>query len=84
MSHTTTRSIHWPYWSDSTWRTYRIIQLCTALSTIVILVAYLAGASALLYPLAAVVILNVVAATFLLARTLWMRFYLHQPFDKRS
>jgi hypothetical protein len=61
------------YWSDPIWRGLRVITFVTATSTVVILVAYLAGETSWLDALAAVVVANVGLNIALVIRTMVVR-----------
>ena len=61
------------YWSDPTWRMLRITTIVTASSTLVILAAYFLVSRSLLYPLAAAVVINIVANLALVVSTLIVR-----------
>jgi hypothetical protein len=58
------------YWPDPTWRLLRTIQLVIVAILLTLLVIYFAGVSSVLYPLATFVILNIVAATGVVIRSL--------------
>jgi hypothetical protein len=63
----------WSYWSDPTWRLIRACQLVIVVILLTLLVIYLAGENSVLYPLSAAVILNIVAATFVVTRSVQLR-----------
>ncbi len=66
-------STRWPYWNDPTWRLFRTSQMVICAILLTLLVLYLAGVASVLYPLAAAVILNIVAATVVVARGIQLR-----------
>jgi len=63
----------WSFWSDPSWRLYRITQFVIVVILLTLLVLYLSGVSSVLYPLSTAVILNNVAATFVVTRTIQLR-----------
>ena len=66
-------STRWPYWNDPTWRLFRTSQMVICAILLTLLVLYFAGVASVLYPLAAAVILNIVAATVVRARGIQLR-----------
>jgi hypothetical protein len=61
------------YWSDPTWRLLRITTIVTASATLLALAMYFLLSKSFLYPLAAMVVINIAANVALLVCTVAVR-----------
>lgn len=57
------------FWSDPMWRALRIASFVTGAITLILLAIVLLGATSFRFPLAAAVVLNIVAAIVVVVRT---------------